>query len=144
MRRDTKSIEKQQGSALPMVMAFILLILVLYSVSINRTLAERQHVLSYYYENVVLDLAENGVELAKIQIKKGQTNSKNIEVDTFRGLEGGLSYKITRLSDGNYKIESSGRLTKNRVVKYTANVEVTGSMTDGKFAIKQYKEDYKN
>jgi len=141
-----KASRGNRGSGLPAVFALILLLLILYSVALDRTLGERQHVLAFYYENVALDLAESGIALAQARLQaSGTPAGQSLRVDTFRGLEGSLEVKVEREPDQRWRIISTGRL-KDRFGRalYTATVSVRGSLKSsgaaGIFQIEEFRE----
>jgi len=128
-RAAIRAFRNNRGMALPAVFALILLLSTLYFVALDRTLAERNHVLAFYYENVALDLAESGVALAQARLAQGGTAAQTLRVDAFRGLEGTIQVKVEPAANGRYLITSTGLLTdRSGRVRYSTLVTVRGRL----------------
>ena len=140
--RASRTTQNQRGSALPITMLLIFMVMILYTLSIERTLAERNHVLSYYYSNVTLDLAENGVAVAASRLKQGSKGSIGpVKVGTFRGLDGFFEVKVDR-AQGRIIFSSKGYLSDDSgKVRYATKLRLKCHLDDkGRLEVDDYQE----
>ena len=81
---------------------------------------------SFYYQNVAIDLADGGINVAKADLLRGRSrNTYNIELGEFRRLKGTSKVTVKKTPDG-YQIDSKGILTdQGGREKFTKNVNAT-------------------
>ena len=137
---------KSRGIALPLVMLLLLVTALLFSVSMDRTVAETDGVRSYYYDGVALDLAEGGITIAGRRIAAGSPLPAGaIPMGEFRGLTGSVSVQAAPRGGGIYQIVSKAVLASpERKLTLSKRVACLGSVvsspTGPKFVVSQWEE----
>jgi len=134
------------GIALPLVMILLLILGMLFSFAMDRTVAETGEVLSFYYDGVALDLAEGGITIAGRRIASGSSlPTESIPMGEFRGLAGSVSVQTQAQGGGIYRIVSEAALASPKTkLTYSKRVTCLGSVvatpTGPQFVVSQWEE----
>ncbi len=140
---------RKEGSALPVIFILMVMVSTLYLFAIDRTNSERNHVLAFYYENVALDLAESGINMAVAKLQKGIIpTTDTTHLGEFRGLAGSFRIEVRRLGNNLYQIISVSQLKdKKKHIKYSSRIVANGRIifkTSGQvFKLEDWQEPHK-
>lgn len=119
----------ERGSMLVACFVIIGLVAFLFTLAMDRTVAERGLIQGFYYDQVALDLAEGGIHLAIAALQKGTAGSPgSLDFGEFRNLRGSVQTTVTS-SEGGSRIVSKAVL-KDRAgrERYGKQVVVSGRM----------------
>ena len=104
----------RQGAVLVTVLLILLFLSVILFVSLKRSEAAFKLVKNRYWDGIVLDMAENGLEFERLMISKGKNvgpDSPHIrEFGSFAGYSGSFESFSKRMTPDTHEITSVGKL----------------------------------
>jgi hypothetical protein len=131
----------RRGIALPLVLFLLLVVSLSFTLVMDRTVAEIPQVAGFYYDNVALDLAEDGVVIAGQRLAAGGGAPASLALGEFRGLQGSVAVQTEPLGSGQYRVTAVGVLSgPDGRERYSRRVSAVGAAAGGKFTVKQWDE----
>ncbi len=135
--------QNKGGVALIYTLVLCLMLNFLFFYAFMRTDVAMEQVRGRYLEGIALDLAENGIEKAKVNISHGNTDPTEETIGEFAGNAGLLQTEVSSLSPNSYKISSTGKLiapSKKTLcqMKVTAHLKL---LPDGSWKTIKWQQD---